>query len=79
MLTTFLKNFRSSLNSAFLPWVKGSPAWSSKVISFALQTYWTPVFTGVTPENQIFQTFGGGKGGGDGVQIFMQRLGSLTL
>jgi hypothetical protein len=30
-----------------------------------LRTYWTPVFTGVTAENQFFHTFGEGKGGGD--------------
>jgi hypothetical protein len=30
-----------------------------------LRTYWTPVFTGVTAENQFFHTFGEGEGGGE--------------
>ncbi|MCX5916033.1 MAG: hypothetical protein NTX30_05010, partial [Deltaproteobacteria bacterium] len=28
-----------------------------------LRTYWTPVFTGVTAENQFFHTFGEGREG----------------
>jgi hypothetical protein len=28
-----------------------------------LRTYWTPVFTGVTAENQFFHSFKGGQGG----------------
>jgi hypothetical protein len=41
----------------------------------ALAIDWTPVFTGVTSEIQFFHTFGGRKGGGMRLQIFMQRLG----
>jgi len=36
-----------------------------------LRTYWTPVFTGVTAENQFFHSFGEGKGGGQYANLFI--------
>jgi hypothetical protein len=44
----------------------------------ALQTDWTPVFTGVTAEIQFFHSFGVGWVGVMLLMLFLQRLGIVS-